>query len=605
MTSVARPSRSTMRARCVLIAILSLHAGLLYWAGEVNGPIATEMGHLVAGISHIESGSYDLMAVNPPLVRTIAAIPVVASGPRYNWSRYNPDPLVRAEHMVGRDFVRANGAHSLRLLARARHACIPFSLLGAVICYAWASELYGVGGGLLSATLWCTCPFVLGQGSLILPDVPAAAVGLAAAYAFRLPLTSPTMLNGIVAGATLGLGVLCKTTLLVLCPVFVMFWIASCVRIPVAQLGQRVTCAVLQFLSCLAVLNLGYAFTNAGVPLKDFRFHSIVLSGRPDWQTARTAGGNRFRGTVWEQIPVPLPAAFVRGLDKQKSDFEGKEYSFLAGRWKLGGWWYYYLVGLLCKLPIGTLLLFFTACVLTITPQALRRVTRDELLVLASMIAIVAFVSAHTGFSHHVRYVVPALGFAYVWIGKAAWLLTKGWFGRIAVCGCAVGAVCSSMAVFPISFSYANELIGGPERASEYFSESNVAWGQDLLRLKKWMDDNPDLGKPFLIDYGYFEPEILGISYQTVSFSQNLALANTMAGTVTTPQPGWYVINVCMLHNGGHRFDYLRHLKPLATIGFSYNVYYLSQYDVNHWRAALDLSPIAASPPASSQANAQ
>jgi hypothetical protein len=328
-----------------------------------------------------------------------------------------------------------------------------------------------------------------------------------------------------------------------------------------------------QFLSCLAVLNLGYAFTETGVPLKDFRFHSMALSGRPDWQAARTTGGNRFRGTVWGKFRVPLPAAFVRGLDKQKSDFEGKEYSFLAGKWKLGGWWYYYLVGLQYKLPIGTLLLFFTACVLTITPQSLRRATRDELLVLASMVAIVAFVSAQTGFNHHVRYVVPALGFIYVWIGKAGSLLTKGWLGTIAVCGCAIGAVCSSLAVFPISFSYANELIGGPERAGEYFSESNVAWGQDLFRLKQWLDEHPEAGKIFLKDFEYVDLGILGISRRELSAIAPSRHENGVSTGRFVLVQGWYVINVCFLHRDGPECKWFRELTPTAKIGYSYRVY--------------------------------
>ncbi len=56
---------------------LAAHAGLLAYSAWRHSPVLTEVGQLPAGISHWELGRFDLYRVNPPLVRLVAALPVL------------------------------------------------------------------------------------------------------------------------------------------------------------------------------------------------------------------------------------------------------------------------------------------------------------------------------------------------------------------------------------------------------------------------------------------------------------------------------------------------------------------------------------------------
>src|SRR5207253_541717 len=105
-----------------------------------------------------------------------------------------------------------------------RWACIPFSLLGAVVCYSWSKDLYGMASGFLATILWCFCPNVLGHGALIMPDIPAAAFAAAACYAFWRWLKEPTWLRSLYAGIVLGIAELVKTTLTVFYPLWPVLW---------------------------------------------------------------------------------------------------------------------------------------------------------------------------------------------------------------------------------------------------------------------------------------------------------------------------------------------------------------------------------------------
>src|SRR5579875_349562 len=178
--------------------ILFVHAGLLAWGAYRHSPTFDEVGHLPAGISHWKLGKFDLYCVNPPLVRMVAALPVLAARPHLDWRPF--DPHTRSEFSIGKAFIAANGQRIFWLFTLARWACIPFSLLGGYLCWRWACELFGSPAGLVALTLWCFGPNILAHGQLITPDVGAASLTIAAAYTFWHWLKDPRWQKALASG---------------------------------------------------------------------------------------------------------------------------------------------------------------------------------------------------------------------------------------------------------------------------------------------------------------------------------------------------------------------------------------------------------------------
>ena len=222
--SRSRERKSKSRI-CVAASILLLiHAGLLAYGAWVHSPTSNEPGHLVAGIANWRFGRFDLFSVNPPLVRMVAALPVLAVGVETDWSKFRSEPGARSESAVGADFIAANGERSLWLFALARWACIPFSLVGGLFCLLWARELFQRdGAGLIALTLWCFEPNIIAHGQLITCDCAATSLGLGAGYFFWRWLNVPTWNRAIVAGLLLGLAELAKLTWIILFPL----WLCS------------------------------------------------------------------------------------------------------------------------------------------------------------------------------------------------------------------------------------------------------------------------------------------------------------------------------------------------------------------------------------------
>lgn len=208
-----------------VLVLLMTHAGLLAYSATRHSPTFLEPAFLASGISHWEFGRFELYRVNPPLVRMVAALPVLAVGRETNWSQFYDGPGSRAEFPAGAAWIKANGRQSIPLLFYARWACIPFSLIGAYFAYRWANELYGNGAGLVTLFIWTFEPNLLAHAELITPDCACWSFGVLAGYTFWRWLKRPTWTRAGLAGLSLGLAELSKMSWLILFGLWPALWL--------------------------------------------------------------------------------------------------------------------------------------------------------------------------------------------------------------------------------------------------------------------------------------------------------------------------------------------------------------------------------------------
>ena len=571
--------------RRLLAVLLTVHAGLLGWGAWRHSPTFDEAAHLPAGIRHWTHGDFELFRVNPPLPRMLAALPVLLLRPNVDWALLDlPErPGRRLEFDVARRFVDANGSRSFMLYTVGRWACIPWSLLGAWTCFQWARALYGPRAGLLAAGLWCFSPNILGHAQLITPDVPAAAAGVLACYCFWKWLAAPDWPGALTAGIALGVVELTKSTWIVLFLLWPGLYLLHRVTTRTDTGTRRPTWRGLAaiLLVGLYVLNAGYGFSGTGTRLKDYAFVSRALAGPP----GSDYWGNRFRDRWWGELPVPLPDQYVLGIDQQKSHFEAGTMSYLRGELRRGGWWYYYLYSLGVKVPVGVWLLTVLAMALRIQ-QVPRRWSFDDLMLLVPFATLLCLISAQTGINKHLRYLLPAFPFAFIWISQVA---TIGhWLAQRIVAFGLTGAVASSLWIYPHSMSYFNELVGGPRQGHQHLINSNIDWGQDLFFLREWLAER-GIQHIYLVFWSQYDPRHAGIDFELPPMRGRPEFAPIAAeGVRAGLKPGVYAISVNHLRGypfgapdgrGGrafvseHSFDYFLQLEPIATAGYSLYLY--------------------------------
>ncbi len=598
------------RRRLLVAVCLTTHALLLLHSLFQNYVTVDEVGHVPAGLSHWQTGRFEAYRVNPPLARMLATLPLLATDAETDYRRLTDTPGDRPEWNIGLDFIALNAGRYFELVCLARLAGVAWSLLGAYLVYRWARELYGDWSGVLAMALWCFEPNVLANAQIVTPDLPATVAGLAATYVFWHYLRDPSWPRAWFAGVLLGVAQLTKFTCLVfyaVWPVLFVIWQwakpkEERVR-PAAALGHAGLIAGLSLL----IINLGYGFDRTGRKLGDYRFVSWTLAGEPEGPARMYAHGlwaNRFRGHWLGEVPVPLPAEYVNGIDLQRRDFESGFRSYLGGELRHRGWWYYYLYGLAIKVPLG--LLALVAWNIGVTVARRGQDALNELTLWLPALAVLVLVSSQTGFSHHLRYVLPLFPFVIVSTSKLAAFFEQGKrLASAAVIGLVLYAAGSTLAFHPHHLSYFNELVGGPNRGHEHLVDSNIDWGQDLLFLKDWLDRHPEARPLRFAYYNLVDPRIEGIEFTPPPQGPTgLFPDDDNYGRTIGPHPGWHAVSVNLVCGlswavpdgrgsvkaaPAHAYSYFQHFTPIAKAGYSIFIYHITLEEANRVRRELGL----------------
>ena len=585
--------------------LLAIHAGLAVVSLLRENPTIDEVAHLPAGVSYWQKGTFKLYHHNPPLVKLVAALPVVlanpVTAPLYESGFWDQD----SQATFGEYFTLVNADRYFELFASARMLMPIFTVLGGLAVFAWSARLYGGTGGLVSLALWSLSPNILAHGRLVTGDAPSASLAVIATYLFWRHQHRPTWTRAVGVGVVLGLAQLTKFSALLLYGLWPALAIVRILldrdrqgwsrrfRIGVGQGALMVALSVL-------VIDVGYGFEGVGQPLGRFEFASQTLTrpttpgmARPTSFNPLLAGAwryrvNRFRGTFLADLPVPLPRHYVLGFDEQKIETEGipqyfldpsapvddavrTGYSvYLDGTMKQSGWWYYYLATLAYKVPEGTWVLVGLGALLLVFSPRSRARWADEIAVLAIPVGVLLAMSFLTDICLGLRYILPIFPFAFIATGKVVpWATGQATVGRRRAAGAlVVGSLLltatATATIHPDYLAYFNLVSGGPDRGSEHLIDSNLDWGQDLVKLDRWVRANRPGERVGLAYFGQINPSVLRLRGDGLEWFLPPALPGTMeplardasrlVGPAPRLKPGLYAVSASLVRGLPWRF---------------------------------------------------
>lgn len=285
--------------------------------------------------------------------------------------------------------------------------------------------------------MWGLSPENITNAAVVRADLPAASFTLLSGLIFwRWAISGRTNVP-ILFSVAIGLAMLCKFTSLVL---FLALPIALLIRDGIQPkkqsaagrasrlpfwLHRQLNLSVAMLLS-LVVVNAGYGFSGSFTAIGDYEFKSQMLAGE---RAVGVPTDNRFRNTALHSIPVPIPREMLQGMDYVAWEFDDGKPSYMHGQWFDRGRWYFYLYAMLVKIPSGYWLLAGISLATflvskTFKPQAI--IGSFEWFPLWVAVVYLAFVSSQTGFTHHLRYVLPAMGLLMVSASRFACVLSRG-----------------------------------------------------------------------------------------------------------------------------------------------------------------------------------
>ncbi|HVY38252.1 MAG TPA: hypothetical protein VHM31_09955 [Polyangia bacterium] len=450
-----------------------------------------EPHHLATGLEWWQFGTYRWWTENPPLPKIVTALIPYLSGMRLPG---RPETLTPDPWMPGVELLEAAPDY-VRTLMLARLATTIFLLLTLALTFVLAGGRKRLLSAFAATALVATYPPLLGHAGLATTDVAAVATVLLFLFCLDRWANGPSLPRAAGVGAGLALAVLCKLTAPAFCLALGLAWLAArrwstgawTAPRPAAD-GRRAARTLFAQAAVASVV----AFT---IVWACYRFSVGRLDDLPPMDYIGTPvlppPGQRSALMAWFcRVRLPAPEFWDGFLFLKAHDKHGHS-AFLFGHIRdRGGFWDFYLVGLLLKSPLPFLALL-AAC----APALLRkgRAPLDARSLGAGLAALAALalstlLTVNIGL-RHLLIAVPLLAI-FMAGALAPWLeelVQRG--GRARALGVAAFGVVllSSVAIVerarPQLMAYFNPL-AGPEPGHALI-DSDLDWGQDFLLLAR------------------------------------------------------------------------------------------------------------------------
>lgn len=461
----------------VALVLLSAQAGLLSYAAVTDGMAYDELLYVASGYRQLALGDRRFGAEHPPLAQVLSAIPLLpldlkvrdlraADGARgWQWAY---------------DFVHVDNA-GRPLLTLARLPVVGLSLLLSLLLWRWSREMAGPRAGLAALTLAVFHPSLLAHGHLVTTDMAGAITMLAASWMMWRWCRSPGAWRALSVAAALGVGFATRLTAALLIPVFLVL----CVERLRSESPRDRARFLLQIVLACAIL----------VPLivwAAYGFRYGAWPGEPEPRIGASAWAGAISGTTSDRVLSFLrslhvfPAGYLASMEAYLIKSAIGHQAYLLGQISANGWWYYYLTALLVKNTPGFLVALVVAGASwrRLSPEAARHWLLPAVLIFTA--ASLSRVQVGE------RYILAFYPYAILIIASMTpkRLAEKGG----AILGIAVlllHALPGLQATRDGQISYFNGLVGR-DMAHLVLADSNLDWGQDLPRLKRWSQAHPE-----------------------------------------------------------------------------------------------------------------
>jgi len=374
--------------------------------------------------------------------------------------------------------------------AEGRYMMIVFSFLAALYVYWWCKDLYGGNKWIMPLVLLLFDPLYLAYSTLITTDLACGAFLVALLYHFRkyLLLGQPKQL--LLAAFFTGVAIVTKQTMLFVVFLLPLLSVLFSMGTKRKFNGKHSLINTAVFIGMiLFVINSFYYFHHSFIPLGKYSFQSDSLR---DVQHALS---------LLHWLPVPLPESFVQSIDMIKAHAEyggGKADSTFNGVYLLGqlrlqdGFWYYYVVLLFYKMPIGTMLLFIGCVPLLVRGVNKNGFVKSYMFLFIPAVYYFIILSFFNDFQIGVRHILLIFPLMYIGLGKLFYELNKSAFKYKVAAAIAVAYTFITVAMYyPYIISYTNEFLTDKKMVYKITVDSSIDYGQSDSSVNDFIKLHP------------------------------------------------------------------------------------------------------------------
>jgi len=601
MRAVLRGVISNLLANMLAVLLLEIMFLLAFLSAQKDALTFDELAHIPAGYSYLTQQDYRINPEHPPLAKDIAAAPLLFLNLNFpsqsqNWLQDAGAPAWWVQFDLGREFLYRSDNNPKEIIFFSRLPMILLTLLLGVFLFFWTRKLLGNATALAALTLFAFSPSFLAHGRLVTTDVASALGIFVAIYYWIEFLKQPTKTKIAKAGAALAFALLLKFSAILLLPFFAVITIVYALLHPesfgkIRTAGKYVALSILVGIVALALIIPFYQLHILNYPAER-QLRDTIADLQP-------GGINTYeQAVIWMADPpagelVLRPfAQFARGILMAIQRGQFGNTVFLQGEIKAGGWWQYFPLIYLFKVPLAFHVLFLlglAGLVLSIKKKlyqgfnkAITGWIKDNFSLFVFGLFIIAYwaVAIAGNLNIGVRHLLPTFPFLYILalygVKEFANHRSTPRFKRNIAIGLILlfsAYIGSSLSAFPHYISYYNELAGGIDNGYTVAVDSNYDWGQDFYRLLAFVEAN-HIQKLHLDYFGGEDPSYwLGDAYAKldpfnppssgwIAVSLNQLMGGTASGVAGFDQPTGY-------------YNWLAPYTPVARAGTSIFIYRL------------------------------
>jgi len=492
----------------ILLVVLFVSSFILMiFSAKLDSQTTDEAIHLFSGYTYLTKGDFRLDPEHPPLLKELAALTLLAQKVNIQlgtkWQKageFYYDSWQEAR-ILSEKFFYTWGNNPDQLLFWGRLPFIMLTLLLGFLVFYWAKKLYGTKSGILAAILTLFFPNFLAHGRLINTDLGVTLFIFLTIFLWGNFLKKPTYLNLLLSGLGLGLVLSSKFTGILIVPILIIltlikiFWFDPAAKHNwwLKYLGGLIGIKIIAFVMIWCT----YGFSTTTPP---------VLLGSLSQNIYLGTGFNvpaTFDAFFAKIRFLLFPADFYKGLILILRHSLGGHASFLLGANSNTGWWYYFPIAIFYKTPIP-IFIFLILTMVYFKKIRAKNLFDEMLLIVPPLIYLIfsLFSKADLG----VRHILPIFPFVFVFVSKSinafefkfkkSSLKTKLMPTIFIIL--VIWYLLSAIFSFPNYLAYFNEFAGGSKGGYKILTDSNLDWGQDIYRLKDYLDEH-QIKKVYLV----------------------------------------------------------------------------------------------------------
>ncbi|TSD02071.1 MAG: Uncharacterized protein Athens071425_169 [Parcubacteria group bacterium Athens0714_25] len=587
-----------------------------------------EVAHIPAGYSYLTKQDMRLNPEHPPLIKDLAAFPLLFLHLNFDTAQKFWTEDINGQWDAGRSLLYQSGNNPDQIIFWSRVPIIIISVLLGLFIFHWVKGNAGIIAGLAALVFYSFDPNILGHNHYVTTDIGIAAFLTFSFYYFLKFIRKPSWKNVMIGGIFLGLLHLAKFSSIIALPIFALILFFYPLFCKINQNDSRFKVffeylgkGIVAFVISIFVIWVVYAFNIYKMPQREVSKTINYYFNLDDTNKKTIITHDILFALNGNTLTRPL-SEYGLGVAMVFKRVAGGNGAYFLGEVSSTAFPAYFPVVFLIKETIPFLFLIIFSLFFT-TYQILASIRWNKELwktgkikiihflqtgifqySIFSFIVLYAYLSVTGNLNIGFRHLFPIFPFMFILVAKKISDFIKSQnpknasIFKIIFLIITLWIVAETLISYPYYMSYFNESVGGPKNGYNYVTDSNSDWGQDMKRLRNWIDkynncsttkspeqcagfnipENEE-GKPIdKIHIDYFGGSDI---FRYIGKDRAILWWDSKRPI----EPGWYAISVNFRQGSIHEktktendsYRWLLDYQPVDQVGTSILIYYVPE----------------------------